>query len=192
MNTRFTTIMTIGLGMIGSSFVIAYRAAYPDSYIIGVDSSEEAIAQAKERGWIDEGMLAPHEASQDFSQAMNKCDLVMIATPVPVVHDYFKLIADADFQGVVTDTCSTKALVSQQAKDILVHSENYIPGHPMAGSEKSGIEAASDVLFQGAHWVLCPDEQTSAEDYADLHEMLTGIGARVVSLPRDTHDEVVA
>ena len=69
MNTRFTTIMTIGLGMIGSSFVIAYRAAYPDSYIIGVDSSEEAIAQAKERGWINEGMLAPHEASQDFSQA---------------------------------------------------------------------------------------------------------------------------
>lgn len=96
-------------------------------------------------------------------------------TPVPVVHEYFKLITDADFKGVVTDTCSTKALVSQQAKEILVHSENYIPGHPMAGSEKSGIEAASDVLFQGAHWVLCPDEETSAEDYADLHEMLTGI-----------------
>ena len=188
MDTRFSSIMTIGLGMIGSSFVMAYRKAYPDSYIIGVDISQETLDEAKERGWINEGLLA----SDDLSQALSRCDLVMIATPVPVVHEYFQVIADNDFQGVVTDTCSTKAIVSQQAKDILAHPEKYIPGHPMAGSEKSGIEAAREDLFQGAHWVLCPDEETSAQDYADMHEMLTGLGARVVSLPRDTHDEVVA
>lgn len=188
MDTRFSSIMTIGLGMIGSSFVMAYRKAYPDSYIIGVDISQETLDEAKERGWINEGLLA----SDDLSQALFRCDLVMIATPVPVVHEYFQVIADNDFQGVVTDTCSTKAIVSQQAKDILAHPEKYIPGHPMAGSEKSGIEAAREDLFQGAHWVLCPDEETSAQDYADMHEMLTGLGARVVSLPRDTHDEVVA
>lgn len=188
MDTRFSSMMTIGLGMIGSSFVMAYRKAYPDSYIIGVDISQETLDEAKERGWINEGLLA----SDDLSQALFRCDLVMIATPVPVVHEYFQVIADNDFQGVVTDTCSTKAIVSQQAKDILAHPEKYIPGHPMAGSEKSGIEAAREDLFQGAHWVLCPDEETSAQDYADMHEMLTGLGARVVSLPRDTHDEVVA
>lgn len=188
MDTRFTSIMTIGLGMIGSSFVMAYRAAYPDSYIIGVDISQDTIDEAQERGWINEGLLA----TDDLSEALSRCDLVMIATPVPVVPDYFCLIAENDFVGVVTDTCSTKAIVSQQAKKILPHPEKYIPGHPMAGSEKSGIEAAREDLFQGAHWVLCPDEATSAQDYADMHEMLTGLGARVVSLPRDTHDEVVA
>lgn len=188
MDTRFSSIMTIGLGMIGSSFVMAYREAYPDSYSIGVDISQETLDEAKERGWINEGFLA----TDDLSEAFSRCDLVMIATPVPVVADYFKLIADHDFNGVVSDTCSTKALVSQQAKDILPHPEKYIPGHPMAGSEKSGIAAAREDLFQGAHWVLCPDEATSPQDYADLHEMLTGLGARVVALPRDTHDEVVA
>ncbi len=188
MDTRFTSIMTIGLGMIGSSFVMAYRAAYPDSYIIGVDISQDTIDEAQERGWINEGLLA----TDDLSEALSRCDLVMIATPVPVVPDYFCLIAENDFAGVVTDTCSTKAIVSQQAKRILPYPEKYIPGHPMAGSEKSGIEAAREDLFQGAHWVLCPDEATSAQDYADMHEMLTGLGARVVSLPRDTHDEVVA
>lgn len=188
MDARFSSIVTIGLGMIGSSFVMAYRAAYPESYIVGVDVSSETLDEAKGRGWINEGLLA----NEDFSQVLAKSDLVMIATPVPVAHEYFKIIAEANFEGVVTDTCSTKAVVSQQAKEILTHPEKYIPGHPMAGSEKSGIEGAREDLFQGAHWVLCPDEATSAEDYADLHEMLTGLGARVVALPRDTHDDVVA
>ena len=85
MDTRFTSIMTIGLGMIGSSFVMAYRAAYPDSYIIGVDISQDTIDEAQERGWINEGLLA----TDDLSEALSRCDLVMIATPVPVVPDYF-------------------------------------------------------------------------------------------------------
>ena len=53
----FTSIMTIGLGMIGSSFVMAYRAAYPDSYIIGVDISQDTIDEAQERGWINDCLL---------------------------------------------------------------------------------------------------------------------------------------
>lgn len=188
MDTRFSSVMVIGLGMIGSSFVMAYRRAYPDAHITGVDISTKTLDEAKEQGWINEGLLA----SEDLADAMSQCDLIMIATPVPVVAHYFQIIADCDYQGIVTDTCSTKAIVSQQAKDILTHPQKYIPGHPMAGSEKSGIDAAKEDLFQGAHWVLCPDEQTSAQDYADLHEMLTGLGARVVALGRDTHDNVVA
>ena len=188
METRFNRIITIGLGMIGSSFVMAYRAAYPEAYIVGVDISQAALDEAQSKGWINEGLLA-HD---DLAEVLSTSDLVMIATPVSIVHEYFRMIAQYDFAGVVSDTCSTKALVSQQAKDILIRPEKYIPGHPMAGSEKSGIEAAQEDLFQGAHWVLCPDEDTAAEDYAALHEMLTGLGARVVALPRDTHDDVVA
>ena len=131
-------------------------------------------------------------ASENLAEVLPTCDLVMIATPVPVASEYFRVIADCDFKGVVTDACSTKKIVSQQAQDILRYPEKYIPGHPMSGSEKSGIEGAREDMFKGAHWVLCPDEDTSAEDYANLHEALTGIGARVVSLPRDKHDEAVA
>lgn len=188
MNTRFTSVVVIGLGMIGSSFAMAYRGAYPESHIVGVDVSQKTLNEAHQRGWINEGYLADSLTADVLAAS----DLVMIATPVSVASDYFQIIAESDYSGVVTDTCSTKALVSQQAKDVLPRPEKYIPGHPMAGSEKSGIEGAREDLFQGAHWVLCPDEMTSAEDYADLHEALTGLGARVVALPRDAHDEAVA
>lgn len=188
MKTHFESVAIIGLGLIGSSFAAAYRGAYPDARIVGIDASADALSASKERGWIDEGYL-PNEGIEGV---LPTCGLVMIATPVPVAHEYFRVIADCDYEGVVTDACSTKKLVSQQAKEILTRPQNYIPGHPMAGSEKSGIEGAREDMFQGAHWVLCPDESTSAQDYADLHEMLTGLGARVVSLPRDRHDEAVA
>lgn len=187
MKTHFDSVAIIGLGVIGSSFAVAYHNAYPEAYVMGVDVSLEAIEKARERGWIDEGFLPDRAAD-----ALTGCSLVMIATPVSAAADYFRLIASCGFDGVVTDVCSTKKIVSRQAQEILPHPEKYIPGHPMAGSEKSGIEGAREDMFQGAHWVLCPDETTSAEDYADLHEALSGIGARVVSLSRESHDEAVA
>lgn len=62
----------------------------------------------------------------------------------------------------------------------------------MAGSEKSGVTGSRDNLFENAHWVLCPDEHTSPDAFAALHEVLTALGARVVSLTREGHDEAVA
>lgn len=188
MKTHFTKVAVIGLGLIGSSFAAAYRNAYSDAYLVGVDSSAEALDEAKKRGWINEG----HLSEEDPGTVLPGCELVMIATPVPVAHVYFQAISDCDFEGVVSDTCSTKKIVSQQAQQILKRPEKYIPGHPMAGSEKSGIQGAREDMFQGAHWVLCPDGSTSPDDYASLHEALAGMGARVVSLPRERHDEAVA
>ncbi len=188
MKTHFTKVAVIGLGLIGSSFAAAYRNAYSDAYLVGVDSSAEALDEAKKRGWINEG----HLSEEDLGTVLPGCELVMIATPVPVAHVYFQAISDCDFEGVVSDTCSTKKIVSQQAQQILKRPEKYIPGHPMAGSEKSGIQGAREDMFQGAHWVLCPDGSTSPDDYASLHEALAGMGARVVSLPRERHDEAVA
>ncbi len=188
MKTHFSSVAVIGLGLIGSSFAAMYRNAYPDARLVGIDVSEDAVEAAQERGWIDEG----HVSSEDLGPVLCDCELVMIATPVPVANEYFRIIAACDFRGVVTDACSTKKIVSRQAQELLRYPEKYIPGHPMAGSEKSGIEGAREDMFKGAHWVLCPDEETSPDDYANLHEALAGLGARVVSLPRDKHDEAVA
>lgn len=187
MKSPFNSIAIVGLGVIGSSFAAALRQAYPDVRLAGIDVAADALAAAEERGWIDEG-IRPEKAADAFSS----CDLVVIATPVPVAPEYFSLLADSGYSGVVTDVCSTKRIVSQRAREILPCPERYIPGHPMAGSEKSGIEGAREDMFQGAHWVLCPAEDALPEDYAALHELLAGIGARVVSLPRENHDEAVA
>ena len=117
---------------------------------------------------------------------------MVIATPVGSVPEYFRMLADCDYQGIITDTCSTKAQIVEEAQAILPHLDHFIPGHPMAGSEKSGVTGSRDNLFENAHWVLCPDEHTSPDAFAALHEVLTALGARVVSLTREGHDEAVA
>lgn len=189
MDKQHESVAVIGLGMIGASFAGAYRRAYPDAYIVGVDIDQNAIDTACETQWITEG-FTPTQAGLD--EALMNCDIIMIATPVPVAHTWFERLAELSYPGIITDTCSTKKIVSAQAVSVLPNPDHYVPGHPMAGSEKSGIEGSRIDLFEGAHWVLCPDESTPAAVYAQLHDMLTSLGARVVSLPRENHDDIVA
>lgn len=189
MDQQFESIAVIGLGLIGASFAGAYRKAYPDSAIVGVDTAREAVDELIDRGWITEG-FEPDDAS--LVDRLCACDLVVLATPVTAAPEYFKLLAQCDYQGIITDTCSTKAQVVEEALSILPYPDNFIPGHPMAGSEKSGVYGARDTLFENAHWVLCPDEHTKPDAFAALHDVLTSLGARVVSLTRENHDEAVA
>lgn len=190
MSAPFEKVTVAGLGLIGASFAGAFKAAYPESTVYGIESNPDALASALSRGLVDQG------CTPDDDQAMRDLildsDLVLISTPVDQAPKYFQLLADLDYKGVVTDTCSTKNKVAALAAEILPHANRYIPGHPMAGSEKSGVNAARSDLFKNAHWVLCPDESTRAEDFARLHDMLIGLEARVVSLPRESHDGAVA
>ena len=117
---------------------------------------------------------------------------MVLATPVGAAERYFEDLARWDYRGIVTDTASTKARITALAERVLPHPENFVPGHPMAGSEVNGIEGARPDLFKGAHWILCPDADTPAEHFPRLHELVTSIGARVIALPREDHDEAVA
>ena len=122
----------------------------------------------------------------------NDCELVVIATPVAAVDDYLARLRDWGYTGVVTDTISTKGHILAAAAELLPAPARYVPGHPMAGSEQSGIAGARADLFEGANWILCPDESTVPEDFQHLHELVTGLDARVVSLRREEHDAAVA
>lgn len=188
--TSFNRIAVIGLGLVGASFAAAVRTAYPTVDLLGVDIAPRARAIARDHGWTTEAVAPDDPLFERFVR--EGCDLVVIATPINVAEDYFDLLAAWDFRGIVTDTASTKAHMAEMAARMLPHPENYVPGHPMAGSEKNGIEGARADLFQGAHWILCPDVTTPAEHFSRLHELITDIGARVISLPREDHDQAVA
>lgn len=183
-------IAVIGLGLVGASFAAAYRAQCPDSEVLGVDISPETNASAIEKGWVANAVGPDDPAFEAFVR--EGCEIVVIATPIAAVDDYFERMRTWDYRGIVTDTASTKAHILEAASRLLPHPHNYVPGHPMAGSEVNGIEGARADLFKGAHWILCPDENTSAEHFQLLHELITGLGARVISLPREDHDEAVA
>ena len=180
----------VGFGLVGASFAAAVRAAYPDTRVLAVDIDERTLAEAVERGWATDGALPDDPAFERF--VGDGCDLVVLATPVGAAERYFEDLARWDYRGIVTDTASTKARITALAERVLPHPENFVPGHPMAGSEVNGIEGARPDLFKGAHWILCPDADTPAEHFPRLHELVTSIGARVIALPREDHDEAVA
>lgn len=186
----FRRVAVIGFGLIGASFAAALRNAQPDAHILAVDIDEITLSGAIERDWATQAALPNDEAFHTFIQ--NECDLVMLATPVDMVQEYLEKLALWDYRGMVTDAASTKSRIIELAEESLSYPENYIPGHPMAGSEKNGIEGARADLFKGAHWILCPDAATPAEDFPRLHELIASLGARVVVLPREDHDEAVA
>lgn len=186
----FRRIAVVGFGLVGASFAAAVRAAYPDTRVLAVDIDERTLAEAVERGWATDGALPDDPAFERF--VGDGCDLVVLATPVGAAERYFEDLARWDYRGIVTDTASTKARITALAERVLPHPENFVPGHPMAGSEVNGIEGARPDLFKGAHWILCPDADTPAEHFPRLHELVTSLGARVIALPREDHDEAVA
>ncbi|WP_139653250.1 prephenate dehydrogenase/arogenate dehydrogenase family protein [Raoultibacter phocaeensis] len=183
-------IAVIGLGLVGASFAAAYREQCPDAEVLGVDVSHETLAAALGKEWVTEAVAPDDPAFEAFVE--DGCGIVVVATPLAAVDEYFERLAAWDYRGIVTDTASTKAHVLDAAAELLPHPHNFVPGHPMAGSEVNGIEGARSDLFKGAHWILCPDENTRAEHFQLLHEIITGLGARVISLPREDHDEAVA
>ena len=189
-NGGFAKVAVIGFGLIGASFAAALRQANPQVELLAVDTDVATRSEAVSRGWAT--ATAAPDAPEFRAFIENGCDLVVLATPVSVVEGYLQNLAAWDFRGIITDTASTKARIIQMAARTLPHPRNYVPGHPMAGSEKNGIKGARADLFKGAYWILCPDAQTPAEHFTRLHEMITGIGARVISLPREQHDAAVA
>ncbi len=186
----FERVAVIGFGLIGASFAAALRAANPSAQVMAVDTDLATRVEAVNRGWAT--ATAAPDTAEFRAFIEDGCDLVVLATPVSVVEGYLKDLAEWGYRGIITDTASTKCRIIEMAAHTLPYPQNFVPGHPMAGSEKNGIVGARADLFKGAYWILCPDADTPAEHFTRLHELITGIGARVISLPREQHDAAVA
>lgn len=120
----------------------------PDVRVFGVDTDAATCAAATERGWCEAASGPDDPAFRAFIE--NDCELVVIATPVAAVDDYLARLRDWGYTGVVTDTISTKGHILAAATELLPAPARYVPGHPMAGSEQSGIAGARADLFEGA------------------------------------------
>lgn len=187
---RFGSVAIVGFGLIGASIARAIHRSDGDVRVLAVDASADACSKAKQLGIVCDAVLPDDPAFREFVE--NEADLVVLAVPVDEAQAYLESLASWSFGGLITDTLSTKTSVSELADKILPYPERYIPGHPMAGSEVNGIEGSRSDLFEGAHWILCPNESTDPDLFASLHELVTGLGARVISLPRQDHDNAIA
>ena len=186
----FDHIVVVGLGLIGASLAATISKSDPDIEVFGVDVDSRTCGEAISRGWVANACAPESEEFSDFVK--DRADLVVLATPVAAVDDYLRLLRDWDYRGVITDTLSTKAHILAATAEILPYRRNYVPGHPMAGSEKNGIDGARPDLFEGANWILCPDADTPPEHFQRLHELITSLNARVVAIAPDEHDDSIA
>lgn len=160
----------VGIGMVGGSVAAALRKH--GWWVTGIDVDEKRAAEALERGVIDAIGVAD-------------VDITFIATPVSHIAD--SALDALQRGGLVTDVGSVKSGVVGR-----VSHERFVGGHPMAGSEKAGLEGVNPQLFEGATWVLTPDATTSGETYLEVRNVIASLGADVVTLDAAEHDEIVA
>jgi len=179
-------IAVLGLGLIGGSLGLALHQAGIAKHISGYDSNPVATYQALELGAIT-------ETCNTAEKAVQQADMVVLATPILAIPEVLERIAPALKRGVlVTDTASTKAQILNWAKTLLPANVMFVGGHPMAGREHAGIEAAEVGLFEGCAYCLIPATQASSEGIAQLSEIVLRLGAHPLVLDAEQHDRLVA
>jgi len=177
----FARVGIVGLGLIGGSAALGLRAAWPSVWIAGVDSAPIAEA-AHARKIIDE--------PRDSARALADLDLILLATPVVAIIETIADLGRAGVSTVVTDVGSTKRRVLEAAESARL--VDFVGGHPMAGSERGGLEAARADLFRAKSWFLSPASTASAEARDRVGRLVQGLGALPTTVTPDAHDRAVA
>ena len=182
----FDKVVIVGVGLIGGSFARALRAAGAVRTLVGVGRSAEVMARALELGIIDE--VATIEA------AMQGADLVLIAAPVAQTGRILaSMLPYLEPHTIITDAGSTKTDVAQAARAALGERVGqFVPGHPIAGRETNGPDAAIVDLYRGKKTVLTPMPENAAADVARVGAAWTACGAVIHRLTPQEHDKVFA
>ncbi|MDQ3188938.1 MAG: prephenate dehydrogenase/arogenate dehydrogenase family protein [Pseudomonadota bacterium] len=177
----------IGVGLIGGSFARAAKRAGKFDRIIGFDVQSEALRRALELGVIDDIALSA-------AHAVANADLVMIATPIGSIRDVLsEIAAHLSDTAIITDVASAKASVIETASEQLgVAFSRFVPGHPIAGSEHSGVERSDAMLFRGNTCVTTPVVQTGSDALEGIESLWRDVGCVVKRMTPQEHDRVFA
>jgi prephenate dehydrogenase len=176
-------LTVVGVGLIGGSLAWGAKQRQLAGEVVGVEINRSASRKAVEQGVVDR--LAP------LAEGVVGADLVVLAIPVGLLESVASETATLlkGSTAVVTDVGSVKAPVVARLAPLF---GRFVGGHPMAGSERSGVEAASATLFDGAPCVVTPTATTDPVALDLVERFWRGLGATVVRLAPDVHDEVVA
>lgn len=182
----FRRIAILGLGLMGGSMALALKGAGYRGKIVGFDLCQETIKKGLGIGAIDMGASSPEEAVQE-------ADLVIMAVPIGSYQELFQRISPyLDKSTVVTDLGSVKGHVVRLAEVYLPKEIQFIGGHPMAGSEKGGLMAATGTLFENAYYFLTPTPNTTSQVMEQIKGLIQGIGAYPIPVDPLEHDKIAA
>lgn len=174
-------IGVIGLGLIGGSIAKALQGKNGIDKIVAMTRNEKAITAALSEGIIQAGTTNDHAIFQN-------CSVVFICVPVGQIYEHVTKIS-MHCKGIITDAGSTKQGIMEKMKGT---GYRFIGGHPMAGSERTGYFASNATLFENAVYILCPQEDSQAEDISTLKQLAKQMGAIPLVMDAGDHDKTVA
>lgn len=186
MSFHVNRLAVVGVGLIGGSLAAALKQAGVVDEIIGLGRRRDTLEQARSLGLIDGIAESPKDAA--------RADMIVLAMPVAQTEAVFAALAPhLHASTIVTDVGSTKSDVIAAARRTLGRNfSRFVPGHPIAGAEKNGPQAARADLFQGKNVVLCPLAETDANALAGVESLWKHAGAQVAVMPAERHDRIFA
>jgi prephenate dehydrogenase len=178
-------IVLYGVGLINGSLGLALKERGFRGTILGMGRRAETLEQALGRGAIDDYTL-------DTEKGLAEADLVVVGTPVDVVADVVaRLALHADPATIFSDVGSVKACIVASCRE-RAPSARFVGAHPIAGSERTGVEAARADLFEGAVCILTPPDDRQDDAVEVVAAMWRGVGCRVLTMDAATHDALLA
>ncbi len=176
----------MGVGLIGGSLSLALQAAGAVGEVVGCGRGKPNLEKAVELGVIDRYLRDPAEAVKD-------ADVIFLATPVKTLATVTREMLPGLKPGaIITDGGSVKGEVVQMIEPLLPAGVHFVPGHPIAGTENSGAEAAFATLYQGKRCILTPTEKTDPQAHQLVTRMWQLAGSNVESMSLEKHDKVLA
>lgn len=173
----------IGLGLIGGSIAKAVRQYYPDCEITAFDKSKETLALA-----LQENVITASCSTIDDS--FRGCDFIFLCTPVSYNNEYLKQVCRyLDSNTILTDVGSVKTSIHEEVRSLGLDRQ-FIGGHPMAGSEKSGYCNAKAFLIENAYYIITPSDTVAAERVLAFQELLLSLRTIPILLDYRQHDQI--
>ena len=186
MNNTFEKVCIVGLGLIGGSIGLAIKRSNISNQITGYARSNSTLERAIELGLVD-------SVRDNLKDAVSNSDLVILATPLSTFRELVEEMSPFLKKGcIITDTGSAKLTVIEDLKDILPNGVEFVPGHPIAGTEESGPDAGFAELFDNRWCILTPTEDNSSNAVDLVKGFWESIGSKVEIMDPMHHDKVLA
>ncbi|MDB9925696.1 prephenate/arogenate dehydrogenase family protein [Hyphomicrobiales bacterium] len=186
MNNVFNKVCIIGLGLIGGSIGLSLKRLNSSSQVVGYAKTKSTLKRAIERGLVD-------KVEENLINAVNDADFVILATPLSMFKSIIGEISPFLKEGcIISDTGSAKLSVIKELKNIIPGNIEFVPGHPIAGTEESGPDSGFAELFDNRWCILTPTEDNTSNAIHLVKKFWESLGSKVEIMEPSHHDKVLA
>jgi cyclohexadieny/prephenate dehydrogenase len=186
MSNVFNKVCIIGLGLIGGSIGLSLKRLNSSSQVVGYAKTKSTLKRAVERGLVD-------KVEENLINAVNDADFVILATPLSMFKSIIGEISPFLKEGcIISDTGSAKLSVIKELKNIIPGNIEFVPGHPIAGTEESGPDSGFAELFDNRWCILTPTEDNTSNAIHLVKKFWESLGSKVEIMEPSHHDKVLA